>query len=376
MADLERQLQGAAKAEEMHRQTEVALRDALSYAQSIVDTVREPMLVLDAELRVVTASRAFSHTFGVSLEETEGQFIYDLGNGQWDIPALRTALEEVLPKQHTCQNFQVVHDFPMLGRRIMLLNACQLWRESNDTKLILLAIEDVTERKRLEDELLRSNEDLQRFAYVAAHDLRSPLKSALNLLQLLAQRLEGRLHADEATMQKLALESMERLGALMQDILSYSELSVTPRPQTLVPVEECLQIALANLQHHIKQNGAAITVGSMPEVIADRTQMAMLFQNLIGNALKYRREAAPRIRIEAAHEDGEWRLSVSDNGQGFQPEYSAMIFEPFKRLHGHNVPGSGIGLATCKRIVDRMGGRIWAESTPGEGSTFYFTLPA
>jgi len=177
-------------------------------------------------------------------------------------------------------------------------------------------------------------------------------------------------------MQKLAIESLERLGALMHDILSYSELSVTPRPQTLVPLGDCLQIALANLQHHIKQTGADFTIGAMPEVIADRTHMAMLFQNLIGNALKYRREHPPRIRIEAEHTDGEWRLSVNDNGQGFQPEYSALIFQPFKRLHGHNFPGSGIGLATCKRIVDRMGGRIWAESTPGRGSTFYFTLPA
>jgi len=126
LADLQGQLRDAAKAEETHRQMEFPLRDALSYAQSIVDTVREPMLVLDGELRVVTASRAFSHTFNVSLDETEGQFIYNLGNGQWDIPALRTALEEVLPKQHTCQNFQVVHDFPMLGRRVMLLNARQL----------------------------------------------------------------------------------------------------------------------------------------------------------------------------------------------------------------------------------------------------------
>lgn len=142
-----------------------------------------------------------------------------------------------------------------------------------------------------------------------------------------------------------------------------------------MPVEESLQIALANLQHHIKEVGADITVGTMPEVTGDRTQLAMVFQNLIGNALKYRREETPRIRIEAAHENGDWRLSISDNGQGFQPEYAAMIFEPFKRLHGPNVTGSGIGLATCKRIIDRMGGRIWAESTPGEGSTFYFTVP-
>lgn len=225
LADLEDNCATPRKLKRRTGLTEAGLRDALSYAASIVDTVREPMLVLDGNLCVVTASRAFYQTFGVLPEVTEGQFIYDLGNGQWNIPALRTALEEVLPKEQSFQDFKVVHDFPALGRRVMLLNARKLWREDNNSVLVLLAIEDVTERKRLEDELLRSNEDLQRFAYVAAHDLRSPLNAALNLSELLARRLEGRLDAEEADMQKLAVESMKRLSSLMQDILSYSEFS-------------------------------------------------------------------------------------------------------------------------------------------------------
>lgn len=375
ITNLEAKLRDAEQTEQQHQHKEAGLREALSYVESIVDTVREPLLVLDGKLCVITASRAFYQTFGVLQNETEGRFLYDLGNGQWNIPALRTALEEVLPQEKSFQNFEVVHHFPLLGRRVMLLNGRKLWREGNHTECVLLAIEDITERKRMEEELLRSNEDLQRFAYVAAHDLRSPLNAALNLSQLLARRLEGRLSADEAKIQAMAVESMERLGTLMQDILTYSELAATPRPRKLVPVEESLQIALANLQHHIVENGADITVGAMPNVTGDRTQIAMVFQNLIGNALKYRREEPPRIRIDATHADGEWRLSVSDNGEGFNPDYAAQIFEPFKRLHGPNVPGSGIGLATCKRIIERLGGRIWSESVPGEGSTFYFTLP-
>lgn len=375
MDDRKGQSRDAEKAEGAHRKTEAALRDALSYAESIVDTVREPLLVLDGKLHIITASRAFYQTFGVSREETEGRFLYDLGNRQWDIPKLRTALEEVLPLEKSFNDFEVVHNFPTLGRRVMLLNARKLWREGNQTERVLLAIEDITERKRMEDEMLRSNEDLQRFAYVAAHDLRSPLHAALNLSKLLSRRLEGKLNEDEASMQSMAIQNMERLGALMQDILAYSELAGALRTKTLVPVQDALQIALANLQHHIESNGAEISIGNLPEVMGDRTQLAMVFQNLIGNALKYRRHETLRIRIEAAHENGEWRLSVSDNGQGFEPEYAVQIFEPFKRLHGADVPGSGIGLATCKRIVERQGGRIWAESVPGEGSTFYFTLP-
>ena len=144
-----------------------------------------------------------------------------------------------------------------------------------------------------------------------------------------------------------------------------------------MPVEEPLRIALLNLEHHIKESAADVTSGHLPEVPADRTQMVMVFQNLVGNAIKYRRKnEVPQIRIEAVREDAFWKMSISDNGEGFDPAYARSIFEPFKRLHGKDVPGSGIGLATCKRVIERLGGRIWPESVRGKGSTFYFTLPA
>jgi PAS domain S-box-containing protein len=372
---LEEKLRDAAEAEEAHRGTEAGLRDALAFANAIVGTVREPLLVLDGGLRIITASRAFYQTFGGTSEDTQGQFLYDLGDSQWNIPALRTLLEEVLPQEKSFQDFEVVHDFPSLGHRVMLLNARKLWREGNHTERVLLAIEDITERKRMEEEMLRSNEDLQRFAYVAAHDLRLPLNSALNLSQMLARRLQGRLDKRESEMSALAIESMQRLGTLMQDILTYSEMSSAPHELKLVPLQESLEIARANLHHYLDRNGAEISVGALPPVWGDRTQLAMVLQNLLGNALKYRREDAPRLSIEAARKGDFWQVAVSDNGQGFEPKYAVQIFEPFKRLHGTNIPGSGIGLATCKRIVERLGGRIWAESVPGKGSTFYFTLP-
>jgi light-regulated signal transduction histidine kinase (bacteriophytochrome) len=314
--------------------------------------------------------------FGVSREDTEGHFIYDVGNGQWNIPALRTLLEGVLQDGKEFQDFEVTHDFPQLGRRVMLINARKLWTKENHSLLVLVAIEDGTERKRIHEELVRSNEDLQRFAYVAAHDLRSPLHSALNLCRLLAKRTEEKNDEEEREMLRNSIASLERLNALMNDILTFAELGNAPQQRKLISLDHPLQIALANLKHHIEQNGASITIGSLPEVRSDRTQLVMVFQNLIGNALKYRRAETPQIRIEAVPEDGEWRISVADNGQGFAAEHAAAIFEPFKRLHGKNIKGSGIGLATCKRIVERSGGRIWAESVPGQGSTFFFTIPA
>jgi light-regulated signal transduction histidine kinase (bacteriophytochrome) len=285
-------------------------------------------------------------------------------------------LEGVMNDGKDFQDFEVAHDFPQLGRRVMLINARKLWTEETDSHLILMAIEDVTSRKRIHEELVRSNEDLQRFAYVAAHDLRSPLNSALNFSQLLARRTAEKLDEQERELLQTSIASMKRLNALMEDILTFSEMGNAPQQRTLISLDRPLQLALANLQHHIEHNGAIITSGSLPEVRSDRTQMVMVFQNLIGNALKYRRAEAPHIHIEAVEEGSDWRISVADNGQGFDPVHASAIFEPFRRLHGKNIKGSGIGLATCKRIVERLGGRIWAESVPGQGSTFFFTLVA
>ena len=162
----------------------------------------------------------------------------------------------------------------------------------------------------------------------------------------------------------------------MQDILTYAEMGNAPQQRSSVNLEEPLKIALLNLQHHIEQNQAIISVKELPTVMADRTQIVMVFQNLIGNALKYRRVEVPQICISSVREGTVWCVSVTDNGQGFESDYAETIFKPFRRLHGKNVPGSGIGLATCKRIVERLGRKIWAESKVDVGSTFNFTLLA
>jgi PAS domain S-box-containing protein len=342
--------------------------------KSIVATIREPLIILDGTLRIKTASRSFYDTFHVTPSATEGRHLCELGNGEWNIPHLRTLLEEILPKETVLENFEVRHDFRTLGPRVMSLNARRLWREDNPTSLVLLTIEDITARKRVEEELLRSHEESQRFAYIAAHDLRAPLRTGMTLLELLDSNTKDLLEARDRNVLSMARDNLDRLETLMDDILAYSEIGGS-QGSSLVPLAEPLQVALTNLQSELEETRAQVHCGVLSDVRADRALMALVFQNLLGNALKYRAEAPPRISVEGKRENRAWVVSVADNGQGFDPKYAEVIFQPFKRLHGPDTPGSGIGLATCKRIVERLGGSIWAESMPGRGSTFYFTLP-
>lgn len=371
---LEEQVATGKRTDVAHKATELRLQGDLDYVESIIDTLREPLLVLDDSLCVRTASQAFYDTFAVTPDKTIGKYVYDLGNGQWGIPHLRTLLEEILPIEKISRDFEISHDFPLLGPRVMLLNARKLPGESNGSEHILLAIEDITEHKRIEAELHAKNEDLESFAYMAAHDLRSPLNSGLNLLQLVARSSEG-LSEDGRETLNLAITNFRRLGTLMQDILSFSVASNAPQRPRMISLEEPLKMALANIAHPIEETGATIKVGNLLSVRADPTQMVMLFQNLVGNAIKYRRDEPPQILIESVREGSYCHFSISDNGEGFEPEQASKVFEPFKRLHGADIPGSGIGLATCTRIIERLGGRLWAESIPGVGSTFHFTLP-
>src|SRR3954471_16245637 len=220
LTGMEEEIEIAAVINEIHIETEDKLRRERDYAESVIDTVHEPLLVLDRHLRVENASRSFYDTFGVTDHATIGQFLYDLGNGEWNIPTLRHLLESVLPQQSTFRDFEVTHDFPSLGRRVMLLNGRTLGPPTDDTQRVLLAIEDVTERKRIQDDLLRSNEELQSFSYIAAHDLRAPANTALRSLQLLARRVTGKLDEEESSILAEAIENIKRLGALMQDLLA------------------------------------------------------------------------------------------------------------------------------------------------------------
>ena len=363
---------------------EVAVREALRYAESIVETVREPLVVLNVDLKILSANRSFYNTFKVTPDETVGNFIYDLGDRQWDIPRLRTLFEDILPKNTRFDNFEVEHNFPIIGRKIMLLNARRIYRKDIGMQMILLAIEDITERrlreeelKKLSEELARSNTELRDFAYVASHDLKKPLQSIEGFAKLLGRRYKGKLDAKADEFIEYIGSSVKRMQELIKDLLEYSQIGAKGKKFKPTHCSGVVEKAVSNLQAAIEESNAAVTYDELPTVMVGTPQIISLFQNLIDNAINFRGEEAPRIHISAQRKGDEWVFSIQDNGIGIDPKDSEQIFGMFQRLHGSTeYPGTGIGLAICKKIVGHHGGRIWVESEPGKGSTFFFTLPA
>ena len=236
---------------------------------------------------------------------------------------------------------------------------------------------DDTARKHLEDALTKSNADLQQFAFVASHDLQEPLRTIISFTQLLERRHGSALNEDGKQLVNTVLSAGQRMNAMIQDLLAYSQLSNEENAVTSVHLDEDLETAITLLQSSIQDTGAVITHDPLPVVRVDRGQTVRLFQNLVGNALKFRKpDELPRVHVSAELQDNEWVIRLQDNGIGFDPKDAERIFEPFKRLHVKEYPGSGIGLAACKRIVERFGGRIGADSKPGSGASFWFTIPA
>jgi len=255
--------------------------------------------------------------------------------------------------------------------------------ESAEGTLVTAAIRDISVRKKAAvvllqkvEELNRSNEELGQFAYLASHDLQEPLRMVASYTQLLSRRYKGKLDADADEFIAFAVDGASRMQRLIHDLLAYSRVGTKGKDLIETSSEDALQQALVNLRGAIEESGALVTHDPLPAVLADEMQLIQLFQNLIGNAIKYQSPGVPRVHIFAARVSGKkWNFSVKDNGLGIDPQYFERIFGMFQRLHKRDeFAGTGIGLAICKKIVERHGGRIWVESQPGEGSTFRFAL--
>jgi PAS domain S-box-containing protein len=242
---------------------------------------------------------------------------------------------------------------------------------------------DLTERKhaaeelkKAAEELARSNKELEQFAYIASHDLQEPLRMVSSYTELLARRYKDKLDNDAREFIGYAVDGARRMGTLINDLLAYSRVSSQKKPYELVDCMQTMKAVRDNLKMVIDESGAKVIAEALPRVMGDPTQLLQLLQNLIGNAIKFRGSQPPIIEVAAVERDGEWLFSVKDNGIGIDPEDFERIFLVFQRLHTREeYPGTGIGLALCKRIVERHGGHLWVESAKGKGSTFYFTIP-
>ena len=286
--------------------------------------------------------------------------------------------------------------FPSLGEsgKWLFFTAAPLKDSMGAIYGAIETLQDITERKRAEDELReyrdhleelvkvrtaeleRSNAELQQFAYIASHDLQEPLRMVSSYLQLLERRYKGQLDADADDFIHFAVDGAKRMRALINDLLAYSRVQTRGKPFEPTDGEKVLKLTLTNLQQAIEESKAEITHNPLPTVMADELQLVQVFQNLIGNAIKFRGDEPPQIHVSAKRTGNEWMFSVRDNGIGIEPQYAEKIFGIFQRVYGTaEYPGTGIGLAICKRIVERHGGHIWVESEPSTGSTFYFTLP-
>lgn len=299
-----------------------------------------------------------------------------------DIPGVklthRTVLEALVP-------LQVVY-------RIRHHDGHYIWFETQSRAVcdpqtgqgfkIQAASRDISDRQSIEKELAqhtadlaRSNADLEQFAYIASHDLQEPLRMVASYTQLLALRYPEKLDAKADKYIAYILDGATRMQQLINDLLEYSRVGTHGKSFDLVDCNDMMNRAMANLKIAIRQSNARITWQDLPQVFGDKTQLLQLFQNLIANAIKYRGQRTPEVQIEAQAREGEWLFSVQDNGIGIDPKHGDRIFQIFQRLHTREeYPGTGIGLAICKRIVERHRGQIWVESEPDHGAIFYFTL--
>jgi light-regulated signal transduction histidine kinase (bacteriophytochrome) len=311
--------------------------------------------------------------------------LFTLGDGQWDIAPLRELLRDKLAVEPQLSDFDVDHEFPGIGRKIMLLNARLVSQGPEFPRIILLAIEDITERRftewRLAEqhrELERSNAALDEFAAVASHDLQEPMRKILSFGDRLSTSAGPALGDDARDYLARMLNAAARMRTLISDLLVYSQVSTRVHPFARTDLARIAVDVIADLETSIAESGGRIEVGALPVIDADGIQMRQLFQNLLGNALKYRDPARPPVvwLTGGNGHAGQCTITVQDNGIGFPEKYAAKIFGMFVRLHGRAAyEGSGIGLAICRSIVERHRGSIAAAGFPGQGATFTVTLP-
>ena len=358
---------------------DIALRESEERLQSILDNATAVIYLKDPEGRYLLTNRHFDAVFNKQGIDVLGKTDHILfpddiaeavrSNDQKVLTAgLPLEMEELIPHQDGMHTYLSVK-FPLLDNAGIPNGICGI-------------ATDITDRKRAEEtlkmtaaELARSNSELEQFAYVASHDLQEPLRAVGGCVQLLKRKYQSQLDAAADELIAHSVDGVTRMQTLINDLLAYSRVGTRAKPFEPTNCATILKHALDNLQMAIQESAAVITSDPLPIVNADATQLTQLFQNLIGNAIKYRDHRRPEIHVGITGNQTDWIFSVRDNGIGIEPQYYERVFKVFQRLHQRReYSGNGIGLAICKKIVERHGGQIWVESRVGEGSAFYFRI--
>jgi two-component system cell cycle sensor histidine kinase PleC len=371
--------------------------EASEFAESVINTVREPLISLDQDLRVVTVSRSFYEVFKVNPEETVGQLIYDLGNKQWNIPKLRELLETILPQKAAFDNYEVEHDFATIGRRIMLLNARQIQRASGKERIILLAIEDITERREIENGLKKAHEELKELAaelkrtaqvkseFLAnmSHELRTPLNSINGFSEVLYDETFGPLNEKQKKYVNNVLTSGKHLLLLINQILDMAKVEAGKMKLALssLPMKSLLNdisMLVADMVSKKKIEMSLEIAEDLPNIEADELKVKEIIYNLLSNAVKFTPEDG-KLGMRAKKADSEIEITVWDTGIGIAPENMEKIFEGFFRVdtpYSRVTEGTGLGLPLSRRLVELHGGKLSVESEGlNKGTSVRFTLP-
>jgi PAS domain S-box-containing protein len=365
------------------RRVEGALRESEEKYRTILENIEDGYYEVDLTGNLTFFNDSMCRIWGYAREELMG-----MNNRQYSDKVNAEKVFQAYNNVYRSGEPSRVCDYEIIskdGTKRCIEASVSLQKDSSGKPIGFRGIvRDITGRKRAEEalkektqELARSNKDLEQFAYVASHDLQEPLRMVTSYVQLLAKRYKSKLDSDADEFINFAMDGAIRMQKLINDLLNYSRMSTQGKEPEPTDCEIVLNQSLNNLKVAIDENGALVTHDSLPTVMADSPQLVELFQNLVGNAIKFRGAEPPRVHVSAGRNGNGWTFSVRDNGIGIAPEYAKRIFIIFQRLHSREMyAGTGIGLAICQRIVERHGGHIWVESEVGKGATFYFTLPA